>query len=553
MKRAIHAVLLGGSALLTGMVASSSTAVGPIVLLDATDSSGITFVHTDGSAGRRHIVETIASGVGLIDFDNDGHLDLYFLNGAPLPGTAPSGTPPVNALYRNNGDGTFTDVTRQTSTGDLGYALGCAVADYDNDGDEDIYITNYGPNRLLRNNGDGTFSDFTAAAGVGDPAFSAGCSFLDYDRDGDVDLYANNYLEFDPATAKPCLRANIPVYCDPRTYPPVADRLYRNNGDGTFTDVSQSSGIGGYQGYGMGMGCGDLDDDGWPDILVGNDVMENFLFRNRGDGTFEEVGLLAGVAYDQYGDEQGTMGVNLGDYDGDGRFDVLVTDYQKQPTTLYRNLGELQFQDVTVATGAGTGSIPLVTWACGLADFDNDGNRELFTTAGHLQDTVEQFDQTSTYKQRNVLLAWREGRFTDIAEESGPGLQVVESSRGAALGDLDNDGDVDVVVQNARARPTLLINQTAPTNNWSILKLIGTRSNRSAVGAVVRLTAGSRTQVDEVRSGRGYQSAEDLRIHFGLGQARTIDRIEIRWPSGESQTLTNVEPNAIHRIVESAP
>jgi hypothetical protein len=247
------------------------------------------------------------------------------------------------------------------------------------------------------------------------------------------------------------------------------------------------------------------------------------------------------------------MGVNLGDYDDDGRFDVLVTDYQKQPTTLYRNLGKLRFQDVTVATGAGTGSIPLVTWGCGLVDFDNDGQLELFTAAGHLQDTVDQFDQSSTYKQRNVLLGRRDARFTDITDESGTGLQVAESSRGAVFGDLDNDGDIDVVIQNARARPTLLINQTVQTNNWAMFKLVGAHSNRSAIGAVVRLTAGGRTQVDEVRSGRGYQSAEDLRLHFGLGQAKIVDRLEIRWPSGQSQALTHVEPNTIHHIVEPAP
>lgn len=524
----------------------------PLTLRDATDSSGIRFVHTDGSAGRRYIMETIASGLGLIDYDNDGYLDIYFLNGAPLPGTPPPARPPTNALYRNNRDGTFTDVTAVSGAGDPGYALGVAVADYDNDGYEDIYIANYGPNRLLRNRGDGTFSDVTDLAGVGDPAFGAGCAFVDFDRDGHLDLYVANYLRFDYETFEPCTRATVPVYCDPRTYPPVADRLYRNNGDGTFTDVTLPSGIGQYEGYGMGMVCGDLDGDGWPDIYVGNDVMGNYLFHNQGDGTFAEVGLLAGVAYDQYGDEQGTMGANLGDYDGDGRFDIIVTDYQNQPTTLYRNLGNLQFTDVTVETGAGAGSLPLVTWGCGWVDLDNDGVRELFTAAGHLQDSVEQFDGTTTYRQRNLLFRWDGRRYHDITALSGDGLAPVESSRGSVFGDLDNDGDVDIVVLNARARPTIIFNETITSNHWTLLKLVGTRSNRSAVGAFVRLTAGGRTQIDEVRAGRGYQSAEDLRLHFGLGPHALIERLEIRWPSGLTEIHTQLPADRLLRIEEGA-
>ena len=278
--------------------------------------------------------------------------------------------------------------------------------------------------------------------------------------------------------------------------------------------------------------------------------MENYLFHNLGDGNFEQIGLLSGIAYDQYGDEQGTMGANLGDYDGDGRFDLLVTDYQKQPTTLYRNLGKLQFQDVTVQTGVGAGSLPLVTWGCGWADFDNDGVREVFTAAGHLQDTVEQYDTTTTYQQRNLLFRWQDGRYTEVGAGSGSAMQVVESSRGAVMGDLDNDGDVDVVVLNARTRPTLLLNETLSRGHWVILKLEGTTSNRSAVGAVVRITAAGRTQVDEVRSGRGYQSADDLRLHFGLGDHPRIDRLEVRWPTGLTQVHTNLAADRILRLTE---
>jgi enediyne biosynthesis protein E4 len=531
--------------------ASSGSTATSIRFQDATASSGIRFVHTDGSAGNRYIIENIASGLGLIDFDGDGLLDIYFLNGAPLPGTPSPSTPPVNALYRNNGDGTFTDVTASSGSGDPGYALGCAVADYDNDGHEDIFITNFGPNRLLRNLGNGTFTDVTDRAGVGDPAFGAGCSFLDFDRDGHLDLYVANYLDFDFKTFQPCTRAGVPVYCDPRSYPPVADRLYRNRGDGTFEDVSGPSGIGRYRGYGMGMVCSDFDGDGWPDIYVGNDVMENFLFHNRRNGTFEEIGLIAGVAFDEFGDEQGTMGANAGDYDGDSRPDIIVTDYQNQVTTLYRNLGNLQFQDVTVATGAGAGSLHLVNWGCGFVDFDNDGVRELFTAAGHIQDSVAQYDSSSTYRQRNLLFQQRAGRFVDISNDVGSPLQVIESSRGAVFGDLNNDGRVDIVVSNARSQPTLMFNQTPGSNHWAILKLVGQMSNRSAVGAVARLTVGGKTQVDEVRAGRGYQSAEDLRLHFGLGPHRVIDRLEVRWPSGLTNVWTALEANRVIPLTES--
>jgi hypothetical protein len=300
----------------------------------------------------------------------------------------------------------------------------------------------------------------------------------------------------------------------------------------------------------MGVVSADFDGDGWPDIYVGNDVMENFLFHNLTNGTFEEIGTQAGVAFDQYGDPEATMGVNVGDYDSDGHFDIFTTDYQDQVNTLYRNLGHLQFQDVTVQTGAGAGSRPLVKWGCGIVDFDNDGVPELFAAAGHLQDTVEQYDNTTTYKERSLLLQQRGGRFVDITSESGALAHMVESSRGAVFGDLNNDGKIDIVVLNARARPALLLNETATKNHWSLIKLVGTRSNRSAVGALARLTAGGRTQVDEVRAGRGYQSAEDLRLHFGLGTNSVIDRLEVRWPSGLTNVWTSLRADQILRLTE---
>jgi len=378
--------------------------------------------------------------------------------------------------------------------------------------------------------------------------------FLDFDRDGQVDLFVGNYVEFDLAAAKPCVQGGVPVYCSPRSYPMAPNRLFRNRGDGTFEDVSESSGVGRYKGYAMGVVAGDFDGDGWPDIYVGNDVTENYLFHNQHDGTFKEIGLLAGVAVDQYGEPQGTMGCNAGDYDGDGRFDLIVTDYQNQVNTLYRNLGVMhgmvRFKDVTVETGARTGSRPLVTWGCGLVDFDNDGTRELFTAAGHLQDTVEQYDRSSTYKQRSLLLRQQNGRFVDVTAGTGDGLKRLESSRGAVFGDLNNDGKPDLVMLNARSRPSILINDTATTHHWLLLKLTGTKSNRSAVGALVRVTAGGRTQVDEVRAGRGYQSAEDLRLHFGLGANTVVDQLSIRWPNGLEESYTQVAPDQVLRLNE---
>jgi hypothetical protein len=542
-----------------GALAPSLLAAVPIRFRDATDSSGIRFIHTDGSSGRRYIVETVTCGLGLIDYDGDGFLDILFLNGAPLPGSPKPAQLPTNQLYHNNHDGTFTDVTLPSGVGLPGYAMGCAVADYDNDGHEDVFITNYGKHRLLHNNGDGTFTDVTDRAGLanaslGPNCVGAGCAFLDYDRDGYLDLFVGNYLQFDVNQAQPCQQASVPVYCSPRAYPMAVNRLYHNNGDGTFRDVSDSSGIGRFKGYAMGVVCADFDGDGWPDIYVGNDVMENFLFHNNKNGTFEEIGLLAGVAYDQYGDPQGTMGANVGDYDGDGRFDIIVTDYQNQVNTLYRNLGSphgnLQFQDVTVATGAGTGSRPLVKWGCGLVDFDNDGVPELFTAAGHLQDSIERSDDGTTYKQRSLLLQQRGGRFVEIGKEVGGPMLIPQSSRGAVFGDLNNDGKIDIVVLNARTRPTVLINETPSPNHWALLKLVGTRSNRSAVGAFAQVTAGRRTLVDEVRAGRGYQSAEDLRLHFGLGTNTLIERLEIRWPSGLTETRTNLTADRIILITE---
>jgi len=542
----VLAVLLG---------AWTGAAAPAITFKNVTEQAGIKFVHTDGSSGKRYIVETVASGLGLIDYDNDGYPDILFLNGEPLPGCPPPAKPVhMCALYHNNHDGTFTDVTEGSGLDVAGYAVGCAVADYDNDGREDILITYYGFQRLYHNEGNGKFKDVTKQAGLAEESFKdwigGGCVFLDYDRDGKLDIFVGWYLKFDINTHKPLIKANVPSYWAPRNYPGCPGRLYHNNGDGTFKDVTQAAGIAKYTGYGMGIVSADFDLDGWPDIYVGNDVMENFLFHNKKDGTFAEIGVIAGVGYDQYGDPQGTMAVNVGDYDGDGLLDILATDYQDQVTTLYHNDGNMVFHDATIQTGAGTGSRPWVKWGGGLVDFDNDGVPEIFTANGHLQDTVEQYDKTSTYKQHSQLLQQKSGRYADVTAQSGDLAKLLESSRGAVFGDLNNDGKLDIVILNARTRPTLLLNETATQNHWATLKLVGTKSNRSAVGALAKVTAGNRTFVDQVCAGRNYQSAEDLRLHFGLGTNSIIDRLEIHWPGGGTNIYTKLQPDRIIMVTE---
>ena len=523
----------------------------PILLRDVTRETGITFVHTDGGSGQRYIVETVCCGLALFDYDGDGDVDIYFLNGAPLHGTRMD-PPPRNALYRNDGGWKFTDVTTEAGVGDTGYGLGVCVGDYDNDGHPDIYLNNFGPNVLYRNNGDGTFADVTRQAGVanGDKV-GAGACFVDIDGDGDLDLYVSNYIDFTFDKHQTRLVNGHPAYVGPMIYGPVPDTLFRNNGDGTFTDVSVVSGVAAHSGTSMGMICADYDDDGDADVVIGNDAMGNYVLKNDGTGHFEEVGLFTGLAYDLHGVGQGTMGVECGDYNNDGRLDFYMTSYQKQWATLYRNLGSAMFEDVTHATGAGTGTFPQVTWGTGMVDFDNDGDRDLFIACGHLQDTVDLWDDTTSYFARNILLAnTGDGKFIDVSAQAGDGLAVKLSSRGAAFDDLDNDGDIDVVILNSRREPTLLRNDSSGQNHWIQIRLRGTRTNRDGVGARIKVVAGDLTQVSEVHSGRGYQSHYGSHPHFGLGQRKRIDRIEVRWLGGGTDVLEDVAADQVLQITE---
>jgi hypothetical protein len=534
----------------------AAEAPSPIQFTDVTRQTGITFVHTDGSSGRRYIVESVCCGLATFDYNGDGKVDILFLNGAPLPGSPITTPPPRNALYRNDGGWKFTDVTRAAGLGDTNYHLGVCVGDYNNDGFPDIYLNNFGPNILYRNNGDGTFTDVTLAAGVANGnKVGAGACFLDIDGDGNLDLFVANYVDFNFAKHQTRNINGHPAYVGPMIYGPVPATLFRNNGDGTFTDISRESGIAAHAGTGMGVVCADYDDDGDTDIIVGNDAMANFVWRNDGSGHFEEVGLLTGLAYDRNGVGLGTMGVECGDYNNDGRLDFYMTSYQKQWAILYRNLGGGIFEDVTHTTGAGTGTFNQVTWGAGLIDFDNDGDRDLFIACGHLQDNVELWDDTTSYEERNLLLEnTGHGKFVDVSARSGDGLAVKRSSRGAAFDDLDYDGKIDVVILNSRREPTLLRNDSPGQNHWIQIRLRGTRSNRDGIGARIKVVTGDLTQVDEVHSGRGYQSHYGMYPHFGLGKRTRIDRIEVRWIGGGTDVLEGVEEvDRVLQITEGRP
>ena len=530
---------------------STTCARPPFQLREVTKQTGITFRHTDGSCGNRYIMETVCCGLALFDYDRDGDVDVYFLNGAPLKG-AKVKAPPTNVLYRNDGGWKFTDVTDRAGVGDKGYGLGVAVGDYDNDGDLDLYLNNYGPNVMYRNNGNGTFTDVTGQTGTGNGhRVGAGTCFFDADKDGDLDLYVSNYVKFSHDKHVRATSKGFPVYAGPTHYPADPDTLFLNNGDGTFTDVSMESGIGGHAGFGMGTVCADYDDDGDTDVFVANDLCENFLFQNNGFGKFEEVGLIAGTAYDSHGDEQGSMGVDCGDFNGDGLLDFFQTSFQGQLALLYKNLGGGSFEDATLASGAGAGTLSQVTWGASLVDFDNDGDHDIFVACGHLQDNVELFDDTSSYHARNVVLMnTGKGRFVDVSDQSGDGLKVKLSSRGAGFDDLDNDGDIDVVILNSRREPTILRNDSPSGNHWIQIRLQGTKTNRDGIGARVKVTAGDFTHVDEVHSGRGYQSHYGMRLHFGLGKRDRVERIEVRWIGGGVDVLENVGVDRLVTITE---
>ena len=522
-----------------------ATAEEQVLFRNVTASSGIDFVHTDGSSGRHHIVETVASGMASFDYDNDGLIDVYLLNGAPLPGTAAGGDAPCNRLYKNLGGFRFRDVTDQAGVGDTGYGLGVAVGDYDADGRPDLYVSNYGPNVFYRNNGDGTFSDVTDKTGtrLADPRKAgAGVCFLDADGDGRLDLYVANYLAFSPDMGVTANWKGLQIYPDPSRFPHWPDNLFRNNGDGTFTDVSEESGVNRHQGRGMGIVAADYDNDGDTDVLVLSDGPPgNSLLKNDGTGKFEDVGLLAGVAFDSAGLAHGAMGTDCGDFDNDGLLDFFVTSYQGQWATLYKNLGDDLFDDVTQQTGAGTASFNHVTWGCALVDVNNDGHKDIFYVRGHLIDNIELLDDTTALAAPPVLLLNQgNGKFVDVSAQAGDAFQTKSVGRGAVFEDFDNDGRLDAVILNSRRPATVLRNESTHSNHWLQIRLVGRRANRDGVGSRVIVTAGDLRQIDEVHSGRGYQGHFGTRLHFGLGRHDRVDRLEIRWLGGGTDMLENL-------------
>jgi hypothetical protein len=536
----------------------NSTNSARITFTDVTKSAGIDFINASSSE-KKYIVESMGGGVAMFDFDGDGRLDIYLLNSYTVEAALAKKPRPPAALYRNLGNGKFEDVAAKAGVADPGWAMGVSVADYDNDGDDDLYVTCFGPNRLYRNLGNGKFEDATVKAGVGDARFSTGAAWGDYDRDGDLDLFVANYVAFKlddlPQFGKGdlCKYRNIAVQCGPRGLPGAGDLLYRNNGDGTFTDVSKPAKVDDANGlYGLGVMWTDFDDDGWPDILVANDATPNYAYRNNHDGTFTEMGLVNGWAVDENGVEQGSMGISIGDYDRDGRLDLVVTNFAEQYNTLYRKNTDGNYADVSRASGTAEASMPLVGWGVKFFDYDNDGWLDLFVANGHVYPQIEGAFPGGQYRQRKLLYRnLRNGSFADLSNELGEALKERRASRGAAFGDYDEDGDLDVVVNDLDGPPMLLRNDGgSKAGNWIKLQLIGTKSNRNAAGARVSLKAGGSTQIDEVHAGDSYLSHSDWRLHFGLGSATTVDEIAIRWPSGKTEKLAKVQANKLVKITE---
>ncbi len=521
---------------------------------DRASTAGITFKHFSGASPQKYLVETMGSGVALIDYDRDGWLDIYFVNGAGNPARGVN-QPTRHALYRNLGNGKFLDVTSESGVAGYGrYGTGVAVGDIDNDGWPDLFVAHFGPNVLYRNLGNGTFSDVSRQAGVDDPFWGQSAGFFDLDNDGYLDLYVTNYLDLKYETHPVC-GAEAPArrsYCDPEAFAGVADRLYRNRGDGTFDDISERSGIANPEGKGLGVVMADIDTDGWMDIYVANDKTRNFLFKNNGDLTYTDISYFSLTGFNAAGEAEAGMGTDFGDFDGDGLLDIVVTNYDLETNGLYRNLGQEIFSDDRWVQGVAKASIRLLGFGTGFFDYDNDGDLDLFVANGHVLDDISSYRNNISYSQPNQLLENRAGRFYDVSRDAGPALRSTRVSRGAAFGDFDNDGDIDLVVTNIDDSPELLVNQSTPSGNWISLHLVGRSSNRSGVGSRVRVVAGEKTRLDQMTGGGSYLSAHDMRMHFGLDRNKFVDLIEISWPSGVVDRLEQIQANQVVVVEEGS-
>ena len=555
------------------LFAADST--GPVTFTDVTARAGLSgAINIFGSTNNKQfLLEEMGGGVALFDYDNDGWLDIFLVNGTSFD-PAVRDRNPTSFLFRNNRDGTFTDVTAKAGLTRSGWGQGCCVGDYDNDGFDDLFVSYFGRNVLYHNNGDGTFTDVSEKAGVaGSGRWGAGCCFLDYDRDGYLDLFVANYVNFDPEKApRPgqaayCNYNDIPVPCGPQGFAGGTNILYRNRGDGTFADVSEQSGIANPRGpssmvfvgrnwqasgsYGMGAAAADFDNDGWPDIYVACDSAPSLLYRNNHDRTFREIAVPAGCALDENGVALSGMGAAVADYDGDGWLDIVRTNFSEQVTTLYRNFGNGMFEDSGIRAGLGVNR-KYLGFGVGFFDFDNDGWKDLFLANGHVYAQIASRKLHVAYREPKVLYRnLGTGRFEDVSAKAGPAIGAENVARGCAFGDFDNDGDVDVIVNNLDGPPSLLRNDGGNRNNWIMIKCMGTRSNRSAIGTRVKVTSGERRQIDEVMSGSSYYSQNDFRLHFGLGRATQADSVELTWPSGLKESFRDLPANHLFILQET--
>jgi len=522
-------------------------------------NSKINFALRNSMSPQRYTIETMTGGVALLDYNNDGLLDIFFTNGASIPSLDKSDQRYWNRLYRNNGDGTFTDVTESAGLKGKCYSMGAAAADYDNDGFTDLYVTGYNCNQLFHNNGDGTFTDVTDKAGVGGiiprygKAWSVAAGWFDYNNDGLLDLFVVNYLNYDIKSASLCVQQGLPAYCSPVDFLGTPNILYRNNGDGTFTDVSQQSHISDFVGKGMGLSFADYDGDGFTDIFVSNDTLQNYLLHNNGDGTFSEVGLQAGVAYNSFGDAVAGMGTDFRDLDNDGKPDIFETAMFGEGFPIYHNLGDGPFQDITGAAGMATLTSRLTAWGAGVYDFDNDGYKDLFTANSDILDNSMQLAHRPYGLPNGLFRNKGNLTFEDLSLKAGSTFSVPAPHRGAAFGDLNNDGKIDIVVTVLNGPPEIMMNRTNNQNHWIIFNLNGVKSNRDGLGAKIKITTVRGSQYNQATTALGYNSSSDKRVHFGLGTASVIDSVEIVWPGGITQFLTNVKADQILTVREAVP